>query len=186
MVFDLGSRSDPKAEIISSVDRLIAEADIQCGSLCVSDESDIYGHHRGGLICYPSVLVKSNGRACQCRSSSVRHVRNRPTRNLQRQQCKTETPSFGHSSNEKTLVVDTVELSVMLCNDEFIYKLNKEWRGKDHHTHVLSMSQHVPELKLHVLMMDDIVISVETAARQAAERGQMRSAFLWDVTPTGV
>ncbi|CDY35327.1 BnaA04g15200D [Brassica napus] len=32
-------------------------------------------------------------------------------------------------------------------------------------------SQHVPELKLPVLMMGDIVISVETAARQAAERG---------------
>ncbi|KAG2309889.1 hypothetical protein Bca52824_029637 [Brassica carinata] len=66
---------------------------------------------------------------------------------------------------------ETVELSVMLCNDEFICKLNKEWRGEDHPTDVLSMSQHVPELKLPVLMMGDIVISVETAARQAAERG---------------
>ncbi|ESQ50278.1 hypothetical protein EUTSA_v10001936mg [Eutrema salsugineum] len=66
---------------------------------------------------------------------------------------------------------ETVELSVMLCNDEFISKLNKEWRDEDHATDVLSMSQHVPELKLPVLMMGDIVISVETAARQAAERG---------------
>ncbi|KAH0886211.1 hypothetical protein HID58_062307 [Brassica napus] len=66
---------------------------------------------------------------------------------------------------------ETVELSLMLCNDEFICKLNKEWRGEDHPTDVLSMSQHVPELKLPVLMMGDIVISVETAARQAAERG---------------
>ncbi|CAE6010318.1 unnamed protein product [Arabidopsis arenosa] len=66
---------------------------------------------------------------------------------------------------------ETVELSVMLCNDDFICKLNKEWRGEDHATDVLSMSQHVPELKLPVLMMGDIVISVETAARQAAERG---------------
>ncbi|EOA28591.1 hypothetical protein CARUB_v10024811mg [Capsella rubella] len=66
---------------------------------------------------------------------------------------------------------ETVDLSVMLCNDDFICKLNKEWRGEDHATDVLSMSQHVPELKLPVLMMGDIVISVETAARQAAERG---------------
>jgi rRNA maturation RNase YbeY len=66
---------------------------------------------------------------------------------------------------------ETVELSVMLCNDDFICKLNKEWRGEDHATDVLSMSQHVPELKLPVLMMGDLVISVETAARQAAERG---------------
>lgn len=46
---------------------------------------------------------------------------------------------------------ETIELSVMLCNDEFICKLNKEWRGEDHPTDVLSMSQHVPELKLPVV-----------------------------------
>ncbi|KAL6556639.1 hypothetical protein OROGR_005927 [Orobanche gracilis] len=65
-----------------------------------------------------------------------------------------------------------VELSVLLCNDGFIQKLNKEWRGEDHVTDVLSMSQHIPELKLPILMLGDIVISVETAARQAEERGQ--------------
>ncbi|CAA0810545.1 haloacid dehalogenase-like hydrolase family protein [Striga hermonthica] len=65
----------------------------------------------------------------------------------------------------------SVELSVLLCNDEFIQKLNKEWRGEDHATDVLSMSQHIPELKLPILMLGDIVISVETAARQAEERG---------------
>ncbi|XP_042486696.1 endoribonuclease YBEY, chloroplastic-like isoform X2 [Macadamia integrifolia] len=66
---------------------------------------------------------------------------------------------------------ETVELSVLLCNDEFIRKLNKDWRDEDHATDVLSMSQHIPELKLPILMMGDIVISVETAARQAEERG---------------
>ncbi|KAI6682269.1 hypothetical protein NL676_036150 [Syzygium grande] len=65
----------------------------------------------------------------------------------------------------------SVELSVLLCNDDFIRKLNKEWRDEDHATDVLSMSQHVPELKLPILMLGDIVISVETAARQAEERG---------------
>lgn len=43
---------------------------------------------------------------------------------------------------------DSIELSVMLCNDEFIRKLNKEWRDEDHATDVLSMSQHVPGLDL--------------------------------------
>ncbi|KAL7122000.1 hypothetical protein ACP275_01G018500 [Erythranthe tilingii] len=66
---------------------------------------------------------------------------------------------------------ESIELSVLLCNDEFIRKLNKEWRGEDHATDVLSMSQHIPELKLPILMLGDIVISVETAARQASERG---------------
>lgn len=66
---------------------------------------------------------------------------------------------------------ESVELSLLLCNDEFIRKLNKDWRGEDHATDVLSMSQHIPELKLPILMLGDIVISVETAARQAEERG---------------
>ncbi|KAK6236795.1 hypothetical protein SCA6_012132 [Theobroma cacao] len=66
---------------------------------------------------------------------------------------------------------ESVELSVLLCNDEFIRKLNKEWRDEDHATDVLSMSEHVPELKLPILLLGDIVISVETAARQAEERG---------------
>ncbi|KAF7127569.1 hypothetical protein RHSIM_Rhsim11G0049500 [Rhododendron simsii] len=66
---------------------------------------------------------------------------------------------------------ESVELSLVLCNDEFIRQLNKEWRDEDHATDVLSMSQHVPELKIPILMLGDIVISVETAARQAEERG---------------
>ncbi|XXG45882.1 hypothetical protein AAC387_Pa02g0847 [Persea americana] len=66
---------------------------------------------------------------------------------------------------------EKVELSVLLCNDDFIRKLNKDWRDEDHATDVLSMSQHIPELDLPILMLGDIVISVETAARQAEERG---------------
>ncbi|VFQ62070.1 unnamed protein product [Cuscuta campestris] len=66
---------------------------------------------------------------------------------------------------------DSVELSLLLCNDEFIRTLNKEWRDENKPTDVLSMSQHIPELKLPVLMLGDIVVSVETAARQAEERG---------------
>ncbi|KNA07983.1 hypothetical protein SOVF_166790 [Spinacia oleracea] len=67
----------------------------------------------------------------------------------------------------------TIELSLLLCNDEFIRKLNKDWRDEDHATDVLSMSQHIPGLKLPILMLGDIVISVETAARQAEERGHI-------------
>ncbi|KAK9072068.1 hypothetical protein SSX86_008500 [Deinandra increscens subsp. villosa] len=66
---------------------------------------------------------------------------------------------------------ESVELSILLCNDDCIRELNKDWRNMDHATDVLSMSQHVPELKLPMLMLGDIIISVETAARQAEERG---------------
>eukprot|EP01018_Ginkgo_biloba_P031526 Gb_16971 [translate_table: standard] len=69
-------------------------------------------------------------------------------------------------------IFDKVELSILLCNDNFIQKLNKEWRDKDAVTDVLSMSQHIPGFRTTILMLGDIVISVETAARQADERGQ--------------
>ncbi|WOL19666.1 hypothetical protein Cni_G28468 [Canna indica] len=66
---------------------------------------------------------------------------------------------------------EKVELSVLLCDDDFIQKLNKEWRDIDQATDVLSMSQHIPELDLPILSLGDVVISLETAVRQAHERG---------------
>uniref|UniRef100_J3LB22 Uncharacterized protein n=1 Tax=Oryza brachyantha TaxID=4533 RepID=J3LB22_ORYBR len=66
---------------------------------------------------------------------------------------------------------DIVEISILLCDDDFIQKLNKEWRDEDHATDVLSMSQHIPGLDIPILQLGDIVISVDTAQRQAEERG---------------
>ncbi|KAJ3686431.1 hypothetical protein LUZ61_015595 [Rhynchospora tenuis] len=64
-----------------------------------------------------------------------------------------------------------IELSLLLCDDAFIRKLNKEWRDEDKVTDVLSMSQHIPGLGIPILLLGDLVISIETAARQAEERG---------------
>ncbi|KAL6616038.1 hypothetical protein ACP70R_038308 [Stipagrostis hirtigluma subsp. patula] len=66
---------------------------------------------------------------------------------------------------------EKVEVSVLLCNDSSIQSLSKEWRGEDCTTDMLSMSQYIPDLDVPILMLGDIVISVETAARQAEERG---------------
>lgn len=43
---------------------------------------------------------------------------------------------------------ERAELSVLLCNDEFIRKRNKEWRGEDQAIDVLFKSHVVPDLKL--------------------------------------
>ncbi|XP_004291154.1 PREDICTED: uncharacterized protein LOC101294624 isoform X1 [Fragaria vesca subsp. vesca] len=66
---------------------------------------------------------------------------------------------------------DSVEVSVLLCNDEFIRKRNQEWRDEDRATGVVSKSRHVPDLKVSNVVLGDIVISVETAVRQAQQRG---------------
>ena len=53
---------------------------------------------------------------------------------------------------------DSIELSVMLCNDEFIRKLNEEWRDEDHATDVLLMSLHVLGLDVPIVSEKSIVL----------------------------
>lgn len=43
---------------------------------------------------------------------------------------------------------DNVELSLLLCDDAYIRKINKDWRDEDSVTDVLSMSQHIPGLNI--------------------------------------
>ena len=52
-----------------------------------------------------------------------------------------------------------------LSNDEELHALNLQYADEDHATDVLSFSQAHPQV------LGDIIISVETAARQARERG---------------
>ena len=61
-------------------------------------------------------------------------------------------------------VADGRELSLHLCGDDEIRSLNRDYRHKDTPTDVLSFPQDPP-------LLGDVVISVHTAARQAAERG---------------
>lgn len=63
-----------------------------------------------------------------------------------------------------------MEVSLSLVDDDEIRVLNKEWRKKDKPTDVLSFSQHegAPIANGAGHLLGDIVISVETAARQAA------------------
>ena len=54
------------------------------------------------------------------------------------------------------------ELSIVLCSDNFIQKLNKQWRGKDKATDVLSF----PQEDDSDVVLGDLVISIPTAIRQ--------------------
>ena len=64
------------------------------------------------------------------------------------------------------------ELSVVLCTDAFIQPLNRDWRGKDAPTDVLSFAQQEGDgLLADDPVLGDLVISLETADRQATELG---------------
>lgn len=61
------------------------------------------------------------------------------------------------------------ELSVLLCDDDTIQPLNRDWRGIDAPTDVLSFPQ--DDAPNPGGLLGDVVISVQTAARQADEAG---------------
>jgi probable rRNA maturation factor len=79
------------------------------------------------------------------------------------------------------LHLDTAELSLVLVSDAVMHDLNHRWRGKNKTTDVLSFPQHdrVEETVRHPArtpteaerLLGDVVISVDTARKQAAERG---------------
>ena len=70
------------------------------------------------------------------------------------------------------MALDGVELSIVLCDDAFIAPLNRDYRGKNKATDVLSFSQREGEYAdANDPILGDVIISVETAQRQAAERG---------------
>ncbi len=66
------------------------------------------------------------------------------------------------------LGLDNVEISLSLVDDRVIRELNREWRGKDKPTDVLSFpAGEVPGYKYRVL--GDIIVSVPYTDRQAKE-----------------
>ena len=68
------------------------------------------------------------------------------------------------------LGLEDVELSLLLCDDAFILPLNRDYRGKDRPTDVLSFSQR-EEGDPDDPVLGDVIISIERAQEQADERG---------------
>ena len=64
------------------------------------------------------------------------------------------------------------ELSVLLVSDRVMRQLNRDWRGRDRTTDVLSFSQHEGPGGAPRELLGDVVIAVPTAKRQAEERGE--------------
>ncbi|HLI13149.1 MAG TPA: rRNA maturation RNase YbeY [Alphaproteobacteria bacterium] len=63
------------------------------------------------------------------------------------------------------------ELSVLLVSDRTMRQLNRRWRGVDRPTDVLAFAQREGAGGAPPGLLGDVVISVETARRQAARRG---------------
>lgn len=72
---------------------------------------------------------------------------------------------------------EAYEVAVRLSDDAEVHALNREWRGKDKPTNVLSFPQMEPEEigegSMHPgqeLLLGDAVLAVQTCVREAAEK----------------
>ncbi len=68
---------------------------------------------------------------------------------------------------------NNVEISLSLVDNEEIHQLNKQYRGKDSPTDVLSfpMFEDDSDLDADIILLGDIVISIPKAQEQAIEYG---------------
>jgi len=72
----------------------------------------------------------------------------------------------------RLLNLDGAELSILLVGDEEMRGINAEYRGKDRPTDVISFAMSDGEFPgLNKDILGDVVISLDTARRQAVERG---------------
>lgn len=71
----------------------------------------------------------------------------------------------------KTLAAEgyrKVQTSILFCSDSYIRKLNRKYRRVDASTDVLTFSMHEGKFSnFHPEVLGDVVISLETASRQA-------------------
>lgn len=83
------------------------------------------------------------------------------------------------------------EVSLVLANDEYIHALNREYRDKDCPTDVLSFALNEGEEPIVIdgpeeVLLGDIIISLETATRQAEEYGHSLERELAYLTVHGI
>ncbi|BEQ13103.1 rRNA maturation RNase YbeY [Desulfoferula mesophila] len=64
------------------------------------------------------------------------------------------------------------ELSLVICGDEEIAAINQEWLNRQGPTNVISFAQHEGEgPALNPEILGDVVVSADTARREAAQHG---------------
>ncbi|MDG2305920.1 MAG: rRNA maturation RNase YbeY [Candidatus Binatia bacterium] len=92
------------------------------------------------------------------------------------------------AAEESLRVLDEAasELSIALVDDDAMQELNATWRGKDRPTDVLAFAQREGDDLGDPDLLGDVVISVPTAERQAAERGHSLEHELRELLVHGI
>ncbi|MEQ9490156.1 MAG: rRNA maturation RNase YbeY [Alphaproteobacteria bacterium] len=77
------------------------------------------------------------------------------------------------------------ELSVLLSDDDAVQALNRDWRGKDKPTNVLSFPAGTPDLPGMPHLLGDIVFARETVEREAVAQNKTVEAHLMHLAVHG-
>ena len=92
------------------------------------------------------------------------------SRGLERRSVRHGELSWRAEAMLESLSLDDAELSILLCDDVTIRSLNRRYRKKNKATDVLAFPmQEGPGPVSHPALLGDVVISLPTATRQAAE-----------------
>jgi probable rRNA maturation factor len=86
--------------------------------------------------------------------------------------------AFARRVARKAPATNATTVSIVLAGDASLRRLNRDFRGKDRTTDVLSFPSGVPELPDGTRPLGEIVISVAQAARQAGEAGHSLASEL--------
>ena len=73
---------------------------------------------------------------------------------------------------------ESAEVSLVLADDDFVRVLNRDYRGKDCPTNVLSFENAEKPPKGQTWLAGDIVVAYQTVAREAADQGKTFEAHL--------
>lgn len=86
---------------------------------------------------------------------------------------------------EKDQLNGPAELSVLLSDDDSVRALNRDWRGKDKPTNVLSFPADTPNLPGMPCLLGDIVFARETVEREAVAQNKTVEAHLMHLAVHG-
>lgn len=78
------------------------------------------------------------------------------------------------------------EIAIVLADDALVQGLNRDYRGQDKPTNVLSFSADDPGAPGRPRMMGDVVLALETIRREAGEQGKTLADHLGHLTIHGV
>ncbi len=70
------------------------------------------------------------------------------------------------------------EMSVVLTDDAAVQALNRQWRGIDKPTNVLSFPTSTPKLAGLPALLGDIIVAYETLARESAQENKLLAHHL--------